>query len=106
MDITVQELKAKIDAGQTPLMIDVREPHEWDMDHLEGVRKISLGILPVQLPGLDEFKDQEIVLICRSGARSARATGLLHSHGFDGARNLVGGMLAWKTYIDPGFNVQ
>ena len=106
MDITVQELKKRIDAGEAPIMIDVREAHEWAMDHLEGVEKISLGILPLKLSDLDAYKDQEIVMICRSGGRSGQATALMRSRGFEGVRNLTGGMLAWKAYIDPGFNVQ
>jgi rhodanese-related sulfurtransferase len=107
MEITVQELKRRIDEGTTPVLIDVREPHEWDMDHLPQVKKISLGDIPVKLNDeLAEFKDQEMVMICRSGGRSGRATMFLAQQGFTKVRNLTGGMLAWKTYIDPTFNVQ
>lgn len=106
MDITVQELKERIDEGQALIMIDVREPHEWAMDHLEGVKKISLGALPSQLPDLGDLKDKEVIMICRSGGRSGKATAFMQSQGFEHARNLAGGMLAWKAAIDPGFNVQ
>ena len=105
MDITVTELKSKIDTGAAPLMIDVREPHEWDRDHLPQVRKIAQGNIPASLNELDSFKDQEIVLICRSGRRSHNITEFLKSKGFSNPRNLAGGMLAWKKEIDPSFDV-
>ncbi len=106
MDISVQELKKRLDAGESLIMIDVREPHEWEMDHLEGISKISLGVLPGELADMAEKKDQEIIMICRSGGRSGKATAFLKSKGFTQARNLAGGMLAWKANIDPTFNVQ
>lgn len=106
MDITVQELKERLDQGKAPIMIDVREPYEWEMQHLEGVRKISLGTIPAFLPDLTpELKDEEVVLICRSGGRSGRATQFLKNQGFANVRNLEGGMLAWKEHIDPAFDV-
>ncbi|GAB4406184.1 MAG: hypothetical protein OHK0039_07700 [Bacteroidia bacterium] len=106
MDITVQELKERLDAGTAPVMVDVREPFEWQMQHLPGVIKMSLGTLPVRTDELKEYRDQEIVLICRSGGRSSRATEFMRSQGFDKARNLIGGMLTWKAQIDPTFNVE
>lgn len=107
MDITVKELKERIDQGTAPVMIDVREPYEWENQHLPGVRKISLGTIPAFLPDLtSELKDQEVVMICRSGGRSGRATQFLANQGFSNVRNLQGGMLAWKAEIDPAFNVE
>ncbi|MCB0843351.1 MAG: rhodanese-like domain-containing protein [Bacteroidetes bacterium] len=105
MDISVKELKEKIDSGQAPVMIDVRNPFEWDQQHLEGVKKITLGTIPVYLNDLKEYKDQEIVMICRSGGRSGQATAFLKQQGFSNVRNLAGGMLAWKAHIDPTFDV-
>jgi len=106
MDISVQELKQRIDAGDAPIMIDVREPHEWDQQHLPGVEKVSLGTLPVKLNELDAYKDKEVVMICRSGGRSGRATMFLQQQGFKNVRNLSGGMLAWRDNIDDSFDVQ
>ena len=106
MDITVQELKERIDAGTAPVMIDVRELHEWEQDHVEGVEKISLGTLPAKLADMEAWKDKEVVMICRSGGRSGRATAFLAQQGFQNVRNLTGGMLAWKEHIDPSFDVQ
>lgn len=106
MDITVQELKERIDAGTAPVMIDVREPHEWDQQHLEGVEKVSLGTLPAKLVDLASYKDKEVVMICRSGGRSGRATMFMKQEGFSNVRNLAGGMLAWRDNIDDSFDVQ
>ena len=106
MDITVQELKERIDAGTAPIMIDVRNPHEWDQQHLEGVEKISLPSLPAKINDLADWKDKEVVMICRSGGRSGQATQFLAQQGFSNVRNLTGGMLAWRDNIDPSFDVQ
>lgn len=106
MDITVQELKERIDKGDTPIMIDVREPHEWEMQHLTSVEKISLGTLPYKIQDIEEMRDKEVVMICRSGGRSGRATQFLSDQGFTNVRNLEGGMLAWKSVVDATFNVE
>jgi len=105
MDITVQELKERLDKGEELVLIDVREPYEWEVQHLDGVHKIALGSLPKSLDELQPLKDQEVVMICRSGNRSGRATQFLRQQGFDHARNLKGGMKAWKQHIDPDFEV-
>lgn len=94
MDITVQELKAKLDAGEKFIFIDVREPHEYQEFNL-GAKLIPLGQFPNAIPDLEEYKDEEIVLHCRSGARSGVAQELLRRAGFMNARNLTGGVLAW-----------
>ena len=106
MDITVQELKQRMDEGNAPIMIDVREPHEWERDHLAPVQKIALADLPAKLSEMSDLKDTEVVMICRSGGRSGRATMLMMAQGFSKVRNLAGGMLAWKKNIDPGFDVE
>ena len=105
-DITVTELRERIDQGNAPIMIDVREPFEWDMQHLPGVEKISMGDIPGKLDEMADWKDKEVVLICRSGGRSGRITEFLKGSGFSGVRNLTGGMLAWKAEIDETFNVE
>jgi rhodanese-related sulfurtransferase len=105
-DITAFELNERLAEGTAPIMIDVREPHEWEMQHLDAVRKISLGSLGVYLSELkEELADKEVVMICRSGGRSGQATAFLRSQGFTNVRNLVGGMLGWKKDIDPEFEV-
>lgn len=105
-DIYVTELQERLDKGETPIMIDVREESEWEKQTLPGVIKISLGYIPDMLEELAQYKDKEVIMICRSGGRSGKATNFLRNNGFAGVRNLDGGMLAWKAYIDPTFDVQ
>jgi adenylyltransferase/sulfurtransferase len=97
-DITVQELKSKLDAGEPLRIIDVREPHEWEIVHLPGAELIPLGSLLERMNELDtaEF----LVMQCKSGVRSAKALNQLREAGFRKVRNLKGGVLAWAREID------
>ena len=97
-DITVRELKDRMDRGNAPVVIDVREPAEARICSIPGARLIPLGELPRRTGELDPAA--EIVLQCKSGARSARAAGILREKGFARARNLKGGILAWIKEID------
>jgi rhodanese-related sulfurtransferase len=94
-DITVNELKQRLDAGEKLNIIDVREPHEYAAYNI-GAKLIPLGELAVRSGELEELKNQEIIVHCRSGARSANAKLLLEDLGFSNVRNLLGGMLAWQ----------
>jgi adenylyltransferase/sulfurtransferase len=98
-DMTVTELHSRIQAGDPPLIIDVREPAEFEICRIPGAVLIPLGELAGQIDELDP--DSEVVLQCRSGARSARATSMLRDRGFRKARNLAGGILAWIDQVDP-----
>jgi sulfur-carrier protein adenylyltransferase/sulfurtransferase len=97
--ITVRELKAKFDRGDDFRLIDVREPFEWDICRIPGARLIPLGQLPSRMSELDSA--DEIVLQCKSGARSARALRLLQEAGFAKLANVEGGIAAWAEEIDP-----
>lgn len=98
MDITVQELKQKMDAGEDFVFVDVREPYEYDEFNLEA-ELIPLGQIPTALEKLAGKENEEIVIHCRSGARSGRAQQFLQQNGFTNVRNLTGGVLAWiDTY--------
>ena len=97
-EITPLELAERLRAGDIDL-IDVREPHEWDIAHIPGARLIPLGNLPAAVPSLDRTRD--IVVQCRSGARSGRAVRLLQAAGFTRVRNLAGGILRWSDDVDP-----
>lgn len=99
-EITVQELKALMDADQTPFILDVREEREYAVANLSGTL-IPLQQLPHRLDELDAHKDELIVVHCRSGARSAQAVMYMRSFGFEQAKNLRGGVLAWSREIDP-----
>ncbi|GIV58158.1 MAG: molybdenum cofactor biosynthesis protein MoeB [Rhodothermaceae bacterium] len=100
-EITVTELKARLDRGERPFILDVRKPHEYEIANL-GAPLIPLDELADRLDELAPYRDQEIIVHCRSGARSARAVKLLREHGFHGAVNLKGGILAWSDEVDPG----
>ncbi|RCR69890.1 rhodanese-like domain-containing protein [Larkinella punicea] len=95
MDITVQELKERLDKGEKINLIDVREEYEFDEDNLGG-RLYPLGSLPSQIDELEDLQDEEIIIHCRSGARSARAQQFLEQNGFSNVRNLIGGILAYR----------
>jgi adenylyltransferase/sulfurtransferase len=97
-DITVEELKRRLDAGDDLFVLDVREPHEYQICNING-HLIPLGDLPKRVNELDPNK--EIVAHCRSGARSAKAADFLRNAGFRNVHNLAGGILAWADKIDP-----
>ena len=99
-EITVSELKTRLDSGEHPVLLDVREPFEWNIANLGeyGAKMIPMKEVPAALDQLD--RDQEIIVYCRSGARSANVVQFLQANGFD-AVNLTGGILAWAREIDP-----
>ena len=99
-DITVQELKAKLDAGEHPVLLDVREPVEYQICQLEGATRIPQGQLAEQLNRLNTA--DEIVIYCRSGVRSLQALDFLRRMGFQRVKHLKGGILAWAEEVDPG----
>jgi adenylyltransferase/sulfurtransferase len=98
-EITPIELKAKLDRGDDFLLIDVREPHEFELCRIPTARLIPLNTIPQHLSALDP--DAEIVLQCRSGKRSADALQFLQANGFTNLTNLKGGILAWADDVDP-----
>jgi adenylyltransferase/sulfurtransferase len=97
-DIDPIEVKAKIDRGDNFVLIDVREPHEYQICSIPTAKLIPLGQLPQHVDELD--RDIEIVAHCKSGMRSAKAVDLLTRAGFR-ARNMKGGILAWSDKVDP-----
>jgi molybdopterin/thiamine biosynthesis adenylyltransferase/rhodanese-related sulfurtransferase len=98
-ELSVRELKARIDSGRPPLILDVREPSEAAICGLPGARLIPLGELSRRLDELDP--SAEIVVHCKSGGRSARAAAMLEEKGFTRVSNLTGGILSWIKDIDP-----
>ena len=93
------ELKRKLDRGDNFVLIDVREPHEYQIARIPGARLIPLGELPKHLRELDP--NGEYVMQCKSGARSQRAVDLLKQNGFKNVVNMTGGILAWSDKVDP-----
>ncbi len=96
MDITVQELRERLDKGETLHLIDVRQPNEYAEDNL-GATLIPLGELPYRLDELDGLQEDEVIVHCRSGSRSAMAQQILEENGFTNVRNLTGGILAYRA---------
>jgi molybdopterin/thiamine biosynthesis adenylyltransferase/rhodanese-related sulfurtransferase len=97
--ITVSELNDRMQRGEAPLVIDVREPHEHAICRIPGATLIPMGELPQRLGELD--RNAEVIIHCRSGGRASRAVKLLKEKGFSRARNLTGGVIAWVDQIDP-----
>ncbi len=93
-DITVIELKQRLDAGENLNIIDVREPWEFEEANING-QLIPLGDLQGRIDDLEEIREQEIIVHCKSGARSAAAADYMTKQGFTNVRNLTGGILAW-----------
>jgi len=98
-DLTPVELKVRLDRGDEILLLDVREPHEFDICRINGARLVPLGDLPHRVDELPD--DVDLAVICRSGVRSGRAVSFLRDLGFPRAQNLRGGMLAWIDAVDP-----
>jgi sulfur-carrier protein adenylyltransferase/sulfurtransferase len=97
-EITARELKARLDRGDDIYVLDVREPHEYQICNING-HLIPLGELPQRVHELDSSR--EIVAHCKSGKRSAQAVEFLRGAGFKKAQNLKGGILAWSDEVDP-----
>jgi sulfur-carrier protein adenylyltransferase/sulfurtransferase len=98
-EITPVELKKKLDAGETPLILDVREPNEYQINRIPGSTLIPLGELPRRYQELP--RDREIVAQCKMGGRSAKAMDFLKTVGFTNVKNLKGGILEWIDKVDP-----
>jgi adenylyltransferase/sulfurtransferase len=98
-EITPEELAERLKRGDDFDLIDVREPGEWDVAHLPSARLIPLGQLAGQMGALDASR--EVVVMCRSGRRSADAVRRLQAAGFTRAKNLAGGILRWSDDVDP-----
>ncbi len=96
-DITSPELKQRQQAGETPTILDVREPWEVEESRISGSRNIPLGSLPQHLDELEDLQDQEVIVHCKSGARSAAAKAFLTQQGFTNVRNLEGGIMAYQA---------
>lgn len=98
-EVTPLELDEKLRRGDDFDLIDVRETYEWDEQHVDGAKLIPLGTLNDALPELDASR--EIVVMCRSGARSGRAVQAMQAAGFTRVSNLVGGIVRWNAEVEP-----
>ncbi len=96
MDISVQELRQKLEAGENFVFIDVREPWEYEEFNL-GANLLPLGELMNRIWEFEDHKNDEIVVHCKSGARSGMAQQMLQANGFTNVRNVMGGIMAWQN---------
>lgn len=95
-NITPEELKQRLDNGEQLNIVDVREPHEH-ADFNIGGTLVPLGqIQAMQVDELEDLKDKEVIVYCRSGNRSGQAAMILETMGFQNVKNLTGGMLSWE----------
>ena len=98
-EITPLELKARMDRGDDIFILDVREPHEYDIAKIEGSTLIPLGQVAQRVDELDSTAD--IIVHCKMGGRSAKAQGILKEMGFSRVTNLTGGITRWSDDVDP-----
>jgi adenylyltransferase/sulfurtransferase len=103
-EVTVHELKEKRESEEDYFLLDVREDVEYLVSNLNG-EHIPLGQLENRLEELEDQKEKDVIVMCRSGNRSSRAASYLESQGFDNVYNLKGGIKAWASEIDPSVPV-
>jgi len=97
--ISVEELKKRLDAGEALHLLDVREPHEH-ADFNIGGTLLPLGrVQQMDIDEIEPWKDEEVIVYCRSGNRSGQASMMLETAGFTNVVNLTGGMMAWQNSL-------
>lgn len=94
-DISAQELKERLDKGEVIHIIDVREPYEYEEFNI-GATLIPLGDLQGRIEDLDDWMNEEVIVHCRSGARSAAAKAFMVQNGFTNVRSLIGGVISFQ----------
>jgi len=99
LELTPAELKQRLDRGEKVLLVDVREPWEFDMCRIEGAKLIPMGQIPASLQSLDV--DDDVVCYCHHGIRSLDVAVWLRNQGVATARSLAGGIERWSQEIDP-----
>ncbi|MBO6584914.1 MAG: rhodanese-like domain-containing protein [Gracilimonas sp.] len=103
-EVTVQELKEKRESNEDFFLLDVREDVEYLVSNLDG-EHIPLGQLENRMKEIEDKKNEEVIVMCRSGGRSSKAVSYLANNGFENVANLKGGMKAWASEIDPSVPV-
>lgn len=100
LEISVSELKKMLDQGEKVLVIDVREPWEFELCRIGGAKSIPMGALPANLQALDV--DGDVICYCHHGQRSLNVAVWLRGQGVEGAKSLAGGIEQWSIEVDPG----
>jgi rhodanese-related sulfurtransferase len=99
LEILPSEVKQKLDRGQKLLLVDVREPHEYAICHIEGAVLIPMGTIPANLQKLDT--DEDVICFCHHGMRSMDVANWLRAQGVKSAKSMAGGIDRWSLEIDP-----
>jgi rhodanese-related sulfurtransferase len=99
LEVTPTDLKQRLDRGDNLLLIDVREPWEFDVCHIEGAKLIPMGQIPANIQSLDV--DEDVVCYCHHGMRSLDVAVWLRNQGVASAKSLAGGIERWSVEIDP-----
>ena len=99
LEITPRELKERLDRGEKVLLVDVREPQEYAICHIEGATLLPMGYIPANLQKLDV--DEDVICYCHHGMRSLDVASWLRAQGVRSARSMVGGINRWSLEIDP-----
>lgn len=103
-EVSAAQVKADLDAGKQIILLDVRDKEEFDAGHLPNAVHISRGLLEFKVGGMLTDRNADIVLYCRTGARSALATHVLNQMGYVNAKNMEGAFKAWGTAGYPIYN--
>jgi rhodanese-related sulfurtransferase len=99
LEITPAEAKRRLDVGEKLLLVDVREPWEFEICRIEGAKLIPMGSIPANLQALDT--DEDVICYCHHGMRSFDVAVWLRAQGVESAKSLAGGIERWSTEIDP-----
>lgn len=100
-EVTVEDVKRMIDSSEQFVLLDVRQPEEYNIAHIEGATFVPLGELPAALTRLAEHADRPIVTHCHLGMRSLQAAAFLRQQGFEHVKSMAGGIEAWSSRVDP-----
>ena len=98
-ELNPEQVKAMQDAGESFVLLDVREPWEWDAAHIDGSLHIPMDTIPSRQQELDP--DARIVVVCHHGVRSLNVTHWLRQQGFENVQSMRGGIHRWSRFIDP-----
>ena len=101
MEISCQSVQAKIDTGDTFLLLDCREHHEWEYCRIDGATLIPMGELQRRLKEIESYRATDVIVYCHHGVRSLHAASWLQQQGFSRAMSMAGGIEAWSLTIDP-----
>jgi rhodanese-related sulfurtransferase len=99
LEISAREVKERLDKGEKLLLVDVREPHEYELCHIEGAVLIPMGSIPENLQKLDT--DEDVICFCHHGMRSLDVANWLRTRGVNSAKSMAGGIDRWSLEIDP-----